>query len=707
MNDHHLIEFILAQGNEIRLTLGEQWDEFLEMLDRYLRNSEADDKLIVFDIRRAIRMRFPVVHKLFQAWLAGQGVAESLGGTKRIIFGEEPPPPPPSPPPPSPFPPPSPYSPPSSVPEAAEAERLRDALEQLTGIVEAAISPEESFRPEDDSPPVVEKSTQKVQTYANLQGEDYAYLNRLYSLTVKLSDQKQPVTGTHISAPKVEVPVEAGELIKKMQVKLYAPDFELAPGEPGWLRDLTFYVEAGASGAATFTLLAQDRLEERYFAALKVQYLVQGEVIGEASRRVEMLQSEAVEKTPLNAFPPAPGYPLDERGQVRLDPVPTPVIYQEGDEPVCFTITIQESEEPNQLLWDIVSPYLAEADFPPGPYFSRHLGVEEFVKTYLTSFGMPGDWPEDHMDMDGRLKPGSIPILFQNLIELRHSAPPQLWTLYQLALQRCLDRGHSAESFTILFRTADTHIPWELMPLSEEAQAGKMPPLLGTAHRVGRWLLEVGAAPDTVLDLKGFTLAAPTYVDDPLPEAQAEQLFIKERYAPNFLDDSPQAFLSFMQSGQPGGGTGILHYAGHGDCCTDPIRGNWLVLTDKKAFYDARSASNDMGNRLGKLRPTLAFFNACNVGRAAPGPLGSNGGWGRALLHQQYKGYIGPLWSVYDKHARDIAQTFYTLALDKGLPLGEVMRQIRARFAEDNHLFTYLAYLYLGHPLAKIVYSPY
>jgi hypothetical protein len=35
------------------------------------------------------------------------------------------------------------------------------------------------------------------------------------------------------------------------------------------------------------------------------------------------------------------------------------------------------------------------------------------------------------------------------------------------------------------------------------------------------------------------------------------------------------------------------------------------------------------------------------------------------------------------------------------------MRQIRAKFSADNRLFTYLAYLYLGHPLAKITYQPF
>ncbi len=551
---------------------------------------------------------------------------------------------------------------------------------------------------------------QRIQTYPNLQGDDYAYLKRPYQLLVKLSDQLQAGTGDHISVPELEVPVEPGQAVKQLQVKLRAPDFELAPTESdqGWLRPLNFYVEAAASGMVTFTLLAQDRFAERYFAGLKLQFLADGQILGEASRRMEVLQAETVSPTPLNAFPPAPGYPLDEKGEVRLPAIPTPVTFTDDSAAVHLTVTIEEGQTPDQLLWDIVSPYLEQADYPPDPYLSRNLGAEEFVKEYLAPFGMPGDWPEDHMDMEGHLKRLSVNMLFSNLITLRRSAPVPFWQLYDLALARHLAGGGTPEAFTILFRTADTHIPWELMPVSEAVQDGKMAPLLGSAHCVGRWLLEVGhPMPDARLDLHGFTLATPTYSDDSLLEAQAEKTFLQATFGPRTLADDAETFINFMVDGQPTNGTGILHFAGHGDCCTDTMRRNWLVLTNRQALYDINNAGTDLGNRLGKLGPTLAFFNACNVGRAAKGPLGSNGGWGRALLHQQYKSYIGPLWSVYDKHARDISQTFYTLALKQGLPLGEVMRQIRDKFRTDNRLFTYLAYLYLGHPLAQIKYTPF
>lgn len=568
-----------------------------------------------------------------------------------------------------------------------------------------AISSEPEPTPPEQPPP----ASQTVTTHPNLLGDDYAYLGNPYHLVVKLSDQPQP-GGPSLSAPELKIPVEDGEVVKRILVKLTAPDFDLDPSETahGWMRELEFYPRAAASNAITFILRPQDRFEERYFSALRVQFVLNGQVLGQAARRLEVLRDDTTIGTPLSAFPPAPGYPLDERGERRLAPIPTPVTYRPDQQPAHFTVTLSEAANGDRLLWEIVSPYLSPRDFPEGEYYSRNLGAEEFVKHYLAPFGMPGTWPEDHMDQHGHLKRLSIRNLYSHLRTLRSSAPPQFWTLYALALERHRTQGGTPEDFTLLFITADTHVPWELMPVSKEVVDGKIPPLLGSAHRVGRWLLEVGTPrPETTLALHGLSVAAPTYRESPLPQAQKEKEFIEQRYRAHVLRDDADAFITFMETGQPSDGTGILHFAGHGDCCTDERRLNWLVLTNREALYDIASASTDLGNRLGKLRPTVAFFNACNVGRAAPGPLGSNGGWGRALLNQQYKGYIGPLWSVYDEHARDICQMFYTLALDERLPLGEVMRRIRTRFTEDNRLFTYLAYLYLGHPLATITYTPF
>jgi len=692
------IQAMLVHIDEIKTLLGDEWNTVKGELFSLLAElaNEMDQQKISARVNRIYRSLWntpaeTLVRKLFQQ--AAEQAQQNIPATRSIRYAD----------------PTTGKSKSFEIPKSTLDEIDRDVshikviAKEIGHVIGEQIA---ELQPE--PVPSIASEVQKVSTHPNLLGDDYSYLNKPYYFTIKLSDQPQP-GGPYISVPELEIPVDEGELVKKILVRLTAPDFDLEPSESalGWMREIDFYPNAAASSAITFTLRPQDRFEERYFALLRVQFISNGQVLGNAIRRVEVLQKDAVAKTPFSAFPPAPGYPLDERGEVKVDPVATPVTFRSEEPDVHLTITISITDDRGRLLWEVDSPFLESKDFPEDEYFSRNLGIEEFVKEYLAPFGMPGNWPEDHMDNSGCLKDLSINILLNNLLTLRRSAPAPFWTLYKLVLERYLAQGRKSEDFAILFITADTHIPWELMPVSENADSDTIL-LLGSAHQVGRWLLGTGTPiPDSKLDLYGFSLVAPKYSGNPLPQAQIEKEFIEKHYQPYVLPDNPEEFIKFMKTGQPTDGTGILHFAGHGDCCTDKMRRNWLELTNRQALYDINSASIDRGNKLGKLRPIVAFFNACNVGRAAPGPLGSNGGWGRALLNQQYKGYIGPLWSVYDQHARDICQMFYTLALDEALSLGEVMRRIRYRFSEDNRLFTYLAYLYLGHPFAKIKYTPF
>ena len=62
---------------------------------------------------------------------------------------------------------------------------------------------------------------------------------------------------------------------------------------------------------------------------------------------------------------------------------------------------------------------------------------------------------------------------------------------------------------------------------------------------------------------------------------------------------------------------------------------------------------------------------------------------------------MAPLWSVDDTIAKSTALTFYAETLGKGRPVGEVMRELRARFTTEfpeRDQTTPLAYAYYGHP---------
>lgn len=316
-----------------------------------------------------------------------------------------------------------------ATPLAATAEDLREVARGFARVIAGSAAGVEANATDHESvPPAVHATDTTVTAHPQLRGDDQAYVDEPYRFQVKLSDQPQP-GGPYLAVPEMAIPVAPGETVKKLQVKLSAPDFNLDPADAarGWLREIHFYPEAGASGTVTFTLRARNRLEKRYFASLRVEFGLHGQVLGHAARRIEVLENQAVTRTPLSAFPPAPGYPLDERGKVRVPPMPTPIRLFPASPGVHLTITISEDTPRERLLWQIASPYLDANEFPAGDCFSRNLGTEEFVKHYLAPFGMPGDWPEDHMDREGHLKPSSIPILYNHLLELRHSAPPEFW----------------------------------------------------------------------------------------------------------------------------------------------------------------------------------------------------------------------------------------------------------------------------------------
>jgi hypothetical protein len=84
--------------------------------------------------------------------------------------------------------------------------------------------------------------------------------------------------------------------------------------------------------------------------------------------------------------------------------------------------------------------------------------------------------------------------------------------------------------------------------------------------------------------------------------------------------------------------------------------------------------------------------------------LGDMGGFPGNCLRGGFGALLGALWEVDDSLARHIAQEFWARALPDGdgaEPIGEILRDLRKRFAPDDAqapLATYLAYVFYGHP---------
>jgi len=565
-------------------------------------------------------------------------------------------------------------------------------------------------------PPEPEPDTEKiksVKTHTNIQSENYAFLNHVFEVKVKLSDQPQADTGDHLSTSEAEITVHEGEIVPVL-VKLQAPDFDLSLDQAGWSQEIKFYSDASASGTATFKLIPRDRFLDRDFSAIRAFFIVRGNIVGEVFKWVEVLRDENMFRKKISDFPKAPQYDLDENGMEKLPHIEAPITIPDDQHPTpSMTVRISKNEGRNSYTWNITAPGLREDQYPdPNVLFyeSSDLGASEFVKNYLSPL-------VKYLDDNGNLKNEGIGMLFGFLLDLRDNAPKSFWEIYELALQTHIDQGGKESTFSILFITDDSFIPWELMPIRKELGPNRLlPPLLGSLHQVGRWLPGVAKSqPSTNLELRGFALAVPKYVGKPLNAAENARIFLK-KYDPYFIEKDdvpfPDVFIEYMSTGSPTNGTGILHYSGHGNCCTDVQKAVWLELDDGMSFYSIAQAKNEFSNYLGKTpegspTPTFAFFNACKASFVKQNALGTIGGWARALLYNNYDGYVGPLWSVEDNHASMVSEKFYTKAIDEGLPLGEVMRQIREEFTKNNRLFTHIAYIYFGHPLTKIAYTPF
>ena len=95
----------------------------------------------------------------------------------------------------------------------------------------------------------------------------------------------------------------------------------------------------------------------------------------------------------------------------------------------------------------------------------------------------------------------------------------------------------------------------------------------------------------------------------------------------------------------------------------------------------------------------LVFLNACETGRVGQS-LSELGGWPKQFLGAGASAFLGTLWKVSDRQAREFAKIFYTEFL-AGTPIGEAVRvsrrEIHQRYPGDP---SWLAYTVYAHPLA-------
>jgi hypothetical protein len=144
----------------------------------------------------------------------------------------------------------------------------------------------------------------------------------------------------------------------------------------------------------------------------------------------------------------------------------------------------------------------------------------------------------------------------------------------------------------------------------------------------------------------------------------------------------------------------ILHFACHGDFDgSEPLQSGLRLADGVLRVYEVDELA---------CRP-LVFANACRSGGNSDGLTAGHTatkGLAAAFLKAGALAYIGTLWPVSDRSARELATGFYNRAIS-GSPLGEALAAERARLLASGGDPSLMGYVLFGDPAKRLgIYEP-
>jgi hypothetical protein len=282
---------------------------------------------------------------------------------------------------------------------------------------------------------------------------------------------------------------------------------------------------------------------------------------------------------------------------------------------------------------------------------------------------------------------------------------PPFWEAFGRVAQHVLDTEHRVP--TVLLLAGENLVPWELATLPTPLDPAR-PPFLAAQTSMGRWILDESAVPlppAERIDVTGMAVLAGHYEAQtglaPLPHAVEEATEIGQRFGA-IVRFASQATLSALlgaqlEDGLRRVGVEVVHFSGHGEVDPHNPGASGIFLEDGSPISPILFSDSDLGTR----HHPFIFLNACMVGTGGQ-MLGDCSGFPGECLGGGFRGLVAPLWEVRDVVAKEVALDFYAAAFGAGgapRPLGEVLREIRARYAAGSQPQpTYLAYVLYGHP---------
>jgi hypothetical protein len=248
---------------------------------------------------------------------------------------------------------------------------------------------------------------------------------------------------------------------------------------------------------------------------------------------------------------------------------------------------------------------------------------------------------------------------------------------------------------TVWIQSAEPYVPWELCRLQGMAEDETVVEgeFFCEAFALTRWIPGIGRVPE--LSLSSMGLIVPD--DSGLENAERERQMVHALAGSGrAVTDIPPTYLG-VRKALAGAEFDGLHFSGHGQFPdqANPAKAEIELEGGKKL---RPSDISGVAANLGRRHPVV-FFNACQVGRQAPGLTGI-GGWASALLRNGAAAFVGSHWEVADDLALTFASTFYA-QLDGGASVAAAAREARLAIRDAGDP-TWLAYTVFADPGAKL-----
>ena len=439
--------------------------------------------------------------------------------------------------------------------------------------------------------------------------------------------------------------------------------------------------------AATFTLTAPS-VTEPWRGRIEVEYSHTGLLIGTAWR--ELLVAPG-------APPQAP--PSTSGGEVAVN--------LDQSVPIDLTVSISRGEADGTFLWTFVTDH----DVPlPDEQVITHLEqdtAETFALRKIREMAQVDGSATAELRINGVAT------------EVASVMPLWFWKVLAPVWRIAKDAGRLP---TLLLVSQESLVPWELATTDEEFIVDRTlvdpaaPQLLGAQAIIGRWRpvgpeTPSGVRRPTATPAEAMTIGSlavvvgefgPSSGMKSLKEAIEEGRQLTDTYRPSVWVKATASELATLLKGElTDRGTPVsaqvLHVASHGEVDPDSPINSGVILSDSSVRIDE---SIVIGSDFTRTAAPLVFLNCCQLGTETGGAL-IEGGLAAAFLRAGARAFVAPLWNVNDTIAKDTALAFYAETIGKGRPVGDVMRELRARFTTafpQRDQTTPLAYAYYGHP---------